>query len=96
LLLALASLVVRSTCGLLIRAASHARRRNYELLAFHAFGFAGKLAVELCMAAFLMGTCVAFFVVMGDLAPPIVAEMTGVEAHHNLRIVILVGTLVAV
>lgn len=47
--------------------------------------------MEVSMIGFLLGTCIAFFVVMGDLAPPIVASITGVEATDNLRMVILVG-----
>ena len=43
------------------------------------------------MIGFLMGTSIAFFVVMGDLAPPIIANLTGVESSAKLRLVILVG-----
>ncbi len=59
--------------------------------AFQTFGSGGKLGVEVCMIGFLIGTCVAFFVVMGDLAPPVVAAAAGVEPTDNLRMVILVG-----
>lgn len=43
------------------------------------------------MIGFLMGTSIAFFVVIGDLAPPIIANLTGVESSSKLRFVILVG-----
>jgi hypothetical protein len=43
------------------------------------------------MIGFLMGTAIAFFVVMGDLAPPIIADFAGVESSMRLRLVILVG-----
>ena len=59
--------------------------------AFQTFGPAGKLSVEISMIGFLMGTAIAFFVVMGDLAPPIVADFAGVESSERLRLVILVG-----
>ncbi len=59
--------------------------------AFQTFGSGGKLAVEVSMIGFLLGTCTAFFVVMGDLAPPIVASLANVEATANLRMVILIG-----
>ena len=39
-----------------------------------------------------MGTAIAFFVVMGDLGPPLLAEFTGIEQTANLRLVILTGT----
>lgn len=59
--------------------------------AFQTFGTPGKLAVEVCMILFVMGTCIAFFVVMGDLAPPIIANLAGMESSEELRLVILVG-----
>lgn len=37
-----------------------------------------------------MGTCIAFFVVMGELAPGIIAEMTNIQATSTLRNVILI------
>ena len=43
------------------------------------------------MIGFLMGTCTAFFVVMGDLAPPIVGNILGIAPSANLRLVILMG-----
>ena len=45
------------------------------------------------MIGFMMGTATAFFVVMGDLAPPIVADFTGVESSDKLRTVILTGKI---
>ncbi|CAG0897936.1 unnamed protein product [Darwinula stevensoni] len=53
--------------------------------AFHVFGYGGKLAVELCIIGFLAGTCVAFFVVLGDLGPAIAARTFQVENTSNLR-----------
>ncbi len=46
------------------------------------------------MIGFLLGTCTAFFVVMGDLAPPIVARVLGIEPTDNLRLFILVGKMI--
>ena len=55
-------------CYLLLKSAREAKGvRSYELLAQYAFGPAGKLAIEFCMIGFMMGTCIAFFVVIGDL-----------------------------
>lgn len=59
-------------------------------LAYHAFGLFGKLIVEVGLIGFLMGTCIAFFVVMGELAPGIVAEMTNLQVTSTLRNIILV------
>lgn len=84
-------LIVKLSCHILLKSAILARRRNYELLAFQTYGSLGKLCVEVCMIGFLMGTCIAFFVVMGDLAPPVVAKITGVASTANLRLVILIA-----
>ena len=36
------------------------------------------------------GTCIAFYVVIGDLAPPIVSNLTGIPEGANLRLWLLV------
>ena len=61
------------------------------VLAFHVFGAAGKMAIEVSMIGFLGGTCIAFFVVMGDLAPPIIAGHLGIDNSEKLRIGVLLG-----
>lgn len=59
-------------------------------MAFHIFGVLGKFTIEIGIIGFLLGTCIAFFVVMGDLAPEIVSELTGTKAGYGLRNSILV------
>lgn len=49
-----------------------------ENLAFHTHGQSGKLVIELGIIGYLAGTAIAFFVVMGDLGPPMVAKMAGI------------------
>ncbi len=39
----------------------------------------------------MMGTCIAFFVVMGDLAPPIIANLAGQVVTDKLRTWLLIG-----
>ena len=51
----------------------------------------GKLFVELCMILFLFGICISFHVVIGDLAPAIVARVMSIENSWSLRATILVG-----
>ena len=48
------------------------------------FGPTGKLAVELSNIGLTMGCCVAFFVIIGDLLPPIVANMFGIQWVHSV------------
>jgi sodium-coupled neutral amino acid transporter 10 len=69
----------------LLKSAIIARRRNYELLAFHTFGSTGKLIVELSVLGFLLGTLIAFFVVIGDIGPQIVSPMFGLSNGPHLR-----------
>ena len=40
----------------------------------------------------MIGTSIAFFVVMGDLGPPLIAKLAGIEETYNLRLIILTGT----
>ena len=47
--------------------------------ALHTFGGAGKLMVEISIIGLLMGTCVAFHVIIGDLGPAIISKLLGVE-----------------
>jgi hypothetical protein len=59
--------------------------------AFETFGAPGKLAVEMSMIGFMVGTCIAFFVVIGDLSPPIIASVVDIVPSENLRIVTMLG-----
>jgi len=91
IMILLSGMLVKVTCHLVLKSALLARRRNFENLAFHTFGHSGKLLVELGIIGYLAGTAIAFFVVMGDLGPPIVASFASIENTANLRLVILTG-----
>lgn len=68
-----------------------------ELMALHVFGASGKLMVELCTIGYLMGTCVAYFVVVGDLGPQIVSKTLDMERTESMRVwIMLLVTLVCV
>ncbi|XP_064478677.1 solute carrier family 38 member 10-like isoform X2 [Ornithodoros turicata] len=96
LLLLASGLLTRITSHLLLKSAIATRRRNYEFLAFHTFGPTGKLLVEIGILGFLLGSCIAFFVVVGDLGPPLVAQFLLVEPSPRLRtgVLVLLGTCV--
>lgn len=87
LLLITSTIITRSCCHYLIKASIVTRRRNMEQLGFHMFGLAGKTMVELSVIGFLMGTCVAFFVVIGDLSPVIISKIFNVHrfSHDSVR-----------
>ncbi|XP_021928543.1 putative sodium-coupled neutral amino acid transporter 10 [Zootermopsis nevadensis] len=96
LMLLLSSFLSRLACHFLLKAAIMARRRNFEFLAFHTFGPSGKTIVELCIIGFLMGTCIAFFVVVGDLGPAIAAKTLNISNTASLRDIVLIGLAVFV
>nr|CAD7587373.1 unnamed protein product [Timema genevievae] len=96
MMLFMSSLVSRLACHFLLKAAHMARRRNFEFLAFHTFGRMGKFLVELCIIGFLMGTCIAFFVVVGDLGPVIISKTFGINDSAALRPSVLIGLAVCV
>lgn len=58
-----------------------------EQLGFHMFGSAGKTMVEISVIGFLMGTCIAFYVVIGDLSPVIISKIFAVQnySHDSVR-----------
>ncbi|EFN65823.1 Putative sodium-coupled neutral amino acid transporter 10 [Camponotus floridanus] len=90
LLLLLCSTLSRLACHFLIKSAVISRRRNFELLAFHAFGHMGKFLAELLIIGFMLGTCIAYFVVIGDLGPQIISKMidrTSGEIRTSLLII---------
>uniref|UniRef100_A0A8D8TA58 Sodium-coupled neutral amino acid transporter 10 n=1 Tax=Cacopsylla melanoneura TaxID=428564 RepID=A0A8D8TA58_9HEMI len=91
LLLLLSNILSRSTCHFLLKSAIISRRRNYELIAFHVFGTMGKTVVELSIIGFMMGTCIAFFVVMGDLGPAILSNVFTHIRIETLRPFVLMG-----
>ncbi|XP_054285558.1 putative sodium-coupled neutral amino acid transporter 10 isoform X2 [Macrosteles quadrilineatus] len=96
LMLILSSIMTRLACYYLIKSAILARRRNFEFLAFHIFGPPGKLTVELSIIGFMLGTCVAFFVVVGDLGPAILGPILGIENPQSIRATVLIGIAVFV
>ena len=83
LLIICCAFLVRMCCHLLVKSANLSHSRTYELLAFHSYGQAGKFTVEFCMIGFMMGTCIAFFVVIGDLLPPFVSDWLNWPDHED-------------
>ncbi|XP_070580446.1 putative sodium-coupled neutral amino acid transporter 10 isoform X5 [Ptychodera flava] len=96
LLLLVSAYLTRISCNLLLKTAKQARRTSYEYLALHSFGSFGKLAVETSIIGLLMGTCIAFYVIIGDLGPSIVSKWFSVENTWSLRTVMLMLTAVFV
>lgn len=91
LVLGLSALLNQFSCYLLLKSAIINRRKNYELLAYDVFGAGGKTLVEICILLYLLGTCVAFFVIVGDIAPSLVAHLFNLDNGPHLRTLIVTG-----
>src|SRR5690606_3590341 len=81
----LSAWVNQFSCYLLLKSSIINRRRNYELLAYDVFGSSGKTLVEVSILLFLLGTCVAFFVIVGDSGPSLISQIFSIENSPHLR-----------
>ncbi|EDW09493.2 uncharacterized protein Dmoj_GI20533 [Drosophila mojavensis] len=90
-LLILSNWITRICCHYLIKTSLLTRRKSFEMLGLHAFGTSGKLLAELCIIGYLIGTCITYFVVVGDLGPQIVAKLLGLEIteYQHLRTLVM-------
>lgn len=91
LLLLTSNIMTRLSCHFLIKSATMCRRKSFEYVAYHAFGSTGKFFVECGVIMFMLGTSVAFFVVIGDLGPAIVSKILEIENDDHLRTCVLLG-----
>lgn len=86
LLIILSGFLTRLSCHFLLKSAFYSKRRSFELMVYDVLGSVGRLLVEIGLIGFLLGTCVAYFIMIGDLAPKIISEMFDLKFDRQLRI----------
>ncbi|KAJ6633001.1 putative sodium-coupled neutral amino acid transporter 10 [Pseudolycoriella hygida] len=89
-LLVMSNFITRLSCYYLLKSSAICRRRSMEVIAFSIFGSSGKLMVELCVIGYLLGACITYFVVVGDLGPQIIAKIFDLKQTSTLRSYVMI------
>uniref|UniRef100_A0A6G1SBM6 Putative sodium-coupled neutral amino acid transporter 10 n=1 Tax=Aceria tosichella TaxID=561515 RepID=A0A6G1SBM6_9ACAR len=90
LLIVLSGFLTRLSCHLLLKSALLSNHTSFELMAQEVLGTAGRLIAEIGVVGFLAGSCIGYFIMIGDLAPKILTELLYIKDDSNLRFITVI------
>lgn len=96
LLIVFSGFLTRLSCHLLLKSAFLSKRRSFELLVQDVLGPVGRFFVEVGLIGFLLGTCVAYFIMIGDLAPKILTDIIDVRFSNEWRTITIIAISILV
>jgi amino acid permease len=90
LLIVISGLLTRLSCHLLLKSALLSKQTSLELMAQEVLGTSGRLLAEIGVVGFLAGSCIGYFIMIGDLAPKVLTELLDIENDGNLRFITVI------